>query len=173
MRDDADVTEPTLSILKTLFARSWNACAFQDPDTGVGCEERLTDPTWPRVKARVCHIRGHRPGSARYDPTVSERECNAYPNLLLLCPNHHVQIDDLEPERFPPHVLEEMKERHEFHGSGPAGAWASDEYLGVIARMLAATYRSPLIIGRVTSDTAPARDSATGGIELRAEARIE
>lgn len=61
------VPGPTLSTVKTLFALSSNICAMP------GCEERLTDPRWPRVKAQVAHIRGEKAGSARYDETMTDK----------------------------------------------------------------------------------------------------
>jgi hypothetical protein len=54
---------PGLTAVKTLFALSCNRCAHE------GCDERLTDPHWQRVNADVAHIRGEKPGAARYDPT--------------------------------------------------------------------------------------------------------
>jgi hypothetical protein len=64
--------EPSLSVLKTLFAHSGNVCAFYDQGTfPPTCEKRLTDPAWEGVNAIVCHIAGRRPGSPGYDPTMS------------------------------------------------------------------------------------------------------
>jgi hypothetical protein len=99
------------TVIKTLFAFSGNVCAFIDIDTKRGCEEPLTNPTWQSVNARVCHIRGRRRGSARYDPNMTAEERNGFENLILLCPTHHVRIDDLEPERYTIEVLQDMKER--------------------------------------------------------------
>ena len=99
------------TVIKTLFAFSGNVCAFIDIDTKRGCEEPLTNPAWQSVSARVCHIRGRRRGSARYDPNMTAPERNAFENLILLCPTHHVRIDDLEPEKYTIEVLQDMKGR--------------------------------------------------------------
>ncbi len=102
------------SVVKTLFALSRNRCAFQDVHDGRGCEEKLTDPAWTQVLGEIAHIRGRRPGSARYE--ASYPQVNGYENLILLCPNHHTVIDRLDPESYTVVVLEEMKHRNENRG---------------------------------------------------------
>src|SRR5437879_1102376 len=97
------------TVVKALFAMSRNVCAFVDVGTGRACEETLTDPQWKRVKAEIAHIRGLLPTSARYDADYEDP--NGFENLCLLCPTHHTQIDDLEPERYTVEVLLEMKNR--------------------------------------------------------------
>lgn len=81
-------SEPSVSVVKTLFAASQNLCAFSDIETGERCSERLTDPSWNRVRARICHIHGMLPGSARHDVAMTDEQRNSYENLILLCPNH-------------------------------------------------------------------------------------
>lgn len=44
----------------------------------------------------VCHIKGARPGSARYDSNQSDDDRHNYKNLVLMCPTHHTVIDDDE-----------------------------------------------------------------------------
>lgn len=119
------VAEPTLSTIKTLFAYSSNICARPR------CEERLTDPAWPRVKGQLAHIRGEKPGSARYDPTMTDAERAAYENLILLCPNCHKLVDDLEPDAHTVEVLEVWKDRHEEDRK-----WASPGRLREVALLL-------------------------------------
>src|SRR4051812_16433756 len=73
------VKRPGLSTIKTLFAHSCNRCAFP------GCDQRLTDPTWNGVRADIAHIRGEKPGAARYAPDMTDDERNPIDNLMLLC----------------------------------------------------------------------------------------
>jgi hypothetical protein len=95
--------EPREPVVKTLFAYSNNVCSFADAERGSpACEEQLTNPGWKRVKGRICHIRGESPGSARYEESMTDEARRAYDNLILLCPNHHTLIDDLEPDRYLP-----------------------------------------------------------------------
>jgi hypothetical protein len=122
-------TRPSDATVKTLFALSANVCAFND-DRGA-CEVHLTDPSWTGVQARICHIQGLRPGSARYNPAMSDRERNHFDNLLLLCPNHHGRVDDLEPKRYTVEVLTRMKARG--LESLPASQWAPDAELARFA----------------------------------------
>jgi hypothetical protein len=88
-----------------------NACAFRAPDSPntAGCEQRLTHPSWNKVNARVCHIRGRAPGSARYDAGMSDVERGHFDNLILMCPNHHTLVDDLEPHRFSVEFLTDIE----------------------------------------------------------------
>jgi hypothetical protein len=128
----ADPTEPSDPVVKTLFAHSRNVCAFRDPERLDACEEALTDPSWPRVKARICHIRGRRLKSARYDPKMTDEERRSFDNLILLCPTHHTVVDDLEPDRFTVEVLLAMKERAMSEAS-----WArEDAELDRVTRLL-------------------------------------
>jgi RNA polymerase sigma factor (sigma-70 family) len=120
------------SVVKTLFALSRNVCSFIDEDRRFACEEHLTDPSWKKVKAEIAHIRGLNPGSARFDHNYVDP--NDFENLILLCPNHHNVIDDLEPDRFTVHVLLAMK--HKAIERGDGAPWAPDEVLGRFARQL-------------------------------------
>ena len=63
--------------------------------------------------AKVCHICGLNAGSARHVPEMTHVERNDYPNLILLCPNHHELVDELEPERWGVDDLYDMKTAHE------------------------------------------------------------
>ncbi len=136
---------PSVTVIKTLFALSGNTCAYR------GCEEALTDPKWQQVKADVAHIRGERPGAARYDPNMTDLERHDFPNLLLLCPNHHRLIDRLEPEAHPVELLLTMKQQHEAR-STDSRDWASEEELLQIARLVDA---EPLDSTRRSPDTDP------------------
>jgi len=60
----------------------------------------------------VCHIKGSKPGSARYDLNQSEVERHAYGNLVLMCPTHHTVIDDDE-EAYTVERLYKIKAEHE------------------------------------------------------------
>jgi hypothetical protein len=87
--------KPSFVAVKALFALSCNRCAMS------ACDLRLADPQWKGVQADIAHIRGERPGSARYAPDMTDAERNSPENLILLCPNHHREIDLLRPARRP------------------------------------------------------------------------
>src|SRR5260370_3812716 len=87
-----------------LFARSGNQCAFPKCRATIAVNETLT--------GEVCHKKGARPGSARYDPGQTDVERHAYANLVLMCPTHHTVIDDDE-EAYTVERLRKIKAAHE------------------------------------------------------------
>ncbi len=95
---------PTNSTLKALFSLSSNKCAFP------GCKAQLVKRNM--VIGDVCHIRGEKPGSPRYDETQNADQRRAAENLILLCPTHHREIDT-DVERYPVETLSAMKADHE------------------------------------------------------------
>lgn len=102
---------PSKTTIKRLFALSGNRCAF------LGCAEKMIDDSGTLI-GRVCHICGDRPDSKRYDPAQQETERQGFANLILLCPKHHIIIDDDEV-RFTVSVLKDMKKRHEEEATEP------------------------------------------------------
>lgn len=129
------MTRVSLVVTKTLFARSCNRCAFP------GCDNRLTDPQWGGVRADVAHIHGEKPGAARYAPEMSETDRNAVENLMLLCPNHHREIDRLQPQDWPAERLMEIKSAHE--ASCGSRNWASDATLEFVSSLLISSEQAP------------------------------
>lgn len=115
-----------VSDLKRLFALSRNACAFPM------CEQPLARPEWPSVQCEIAHIYDLNPGSARHVAGIHD---NSIDNLILLCPNHHNLIDNLEPDRFPPDVLLEWKMAHE--RVKPVGWQPTDAQLDDVVQKLA------------------------------------
>ncbi|MGD0027298.1 MAG: HNH endonuclease signature motif containing protein [Xanthobacteraceae bacterium] len=97
-------TEPNISDVKKLFARSGNQCGFPRCTAPMAINDTLL--------GEICHIKGRRPKSARYDPAQTPAERNAYANLILLCPTHHTVVDDDE-EAYTVERLIKMKADHE------------------------------------------------------------
>lgn len=60
----------------------------------------------------ICHIKGARPGSARYDAAQSPTDRHHRDNLILMCPTHHTVIDDDECS-YPVERLLQIKRNHE------------------------------------------------------------
>lgn len=134
------MSAPSDTAIKTLFALSRNLCFFgpDESDKGRGdrvgaCEQRLTDPSWKRVKARIAHIKGEHPNSARYDAAQPDSERQGFENLMLLCPNHHTEIDDLRPDDFPPERLVAMRARHLAASSGGEIRWCTEKQAAAFA----------------------------------------
>ncbi len=96
-----------LSIQKRLYAYSGCECAFYECNTSLFVEE--SENASPNI-GEICHIEGLNKGSARHNP--SNKDPNTYENLILLCANHHKEIDDLN-NSFTVDSLKEMKKKHE------------------------------------------------------------
>ena len=92
---------------KILWAKSGNMCSFPDCNTPLVHEE-----TGGWVLGQEAHIKGGKPGSARYDPIQSPEERESYFNYILLCPTHHSMID-ADLLRWTVEALHEMKAGHE------------------------------------------------------------
>jgi hypothetical protein len=105
------VAEPSITTIKKLFALSSNRCAFP------GCRNHLFDPSGTLI-GRVCHICADNPGGKRYDPNQTAAERQGFANLILLCANHHIVVDD-DDVRYTVPVLHETKRRHEQSATEP------------------------------------------------------
>lgn len=62
--------------------------------------------------SEMAHIRGEKPGAARYDKTMTDEERQSYSNLMAMCPKCHKEIDDDE-KTYTVEVLRKMKAEHE------------------------------------------------------------
>lgn len=151
------MSNPSLSVIKTLFAVSCNVCAYPQ------CEEKLCDPSWSQVNADICHIAGARPTSPRYDETMTEAMRHGYENLILLCPNHHRLIDRLEPHGHSTPQLQQIKADAEKGCTNPE--WTTDEELTKYA--LAA-----LADGAIARDETGLSDHSLRALTLLAEEAI-
>ena len=105
------VAAPSITTIKKLFALSGNRCAFPD------CTEKMIDQSDILI-GEVCHICGDKPRSKRYDPAQTDAERQGFSNLILLCPKHHIMIDDNETT-FLVSVIKQMKKRHEDNATEP------------------------------------------------------
>jgi len=65
---------------------------------------------------------------------MTDAERNAVDNLLVLCPNHHREVDRLRPQDWPPERLMELKADHE--AACGRREWASDAELEFYASLL-------------------------------------
>jgi hypothetical protein len=125
-----------------LFALANGTCYFPD------CEQRVVVfvEGHPVNNVHIAHIRGAEPGSARYDPTMTDDDRRAFANLVLLCKPHHTLVDDVVPDDYPPEVLMGWKRTHEGLDTKQL-----DELSGDSIEVLEAYLRS------VVSEMAPAR----------------
>lgn len=94
--------------IKLLWGRSGNRCAV--------CRVELTQDgssqTASFTLGEQAHIVGEKDGAARGISILSPEERNTYHNLILLCPNHHSEIDKNEDD-WPVEKLHSIKSSHE------------------------------------------------------------
>jgi len=92
-------------IVRALFARSGNRCAFTDCDNVLIKHDVL-------YVGKIAHIEAAESGGPRYNPRQTDDERRSYDNLMLLCHEHHVEIDD-DVSKYNLPVLRDMKRAHE------------------------------------------------------------
>jgi len=98
----------TTLTIKRLYALSGNTCSF--PGCGV------TFLNWDNETnfSNICHIEDANPNTHkadRYNPNMTDQERSDYKNLILLCPNHHIETND--PKKYSVNALKRMKREHE------------------------------------------------------------
>ena len=77
-----------------LWSYSGGVCCF--PDCNVMCVQEATDVTPSFTLGHIAHIEAKGDAGPRANPSLSDKERDAYPNLILLCPTHHRLVDALE-----------------------------------------------------------------------------
>ncbi|CAM4406206.1 HNH endonuclease [Zobellia nedashkovskayae] len=90
---------------KNLWGKSGNRCSI--------CKTELFAKKSATNEVNIgeeCHIISEKPNGPRFRPNLSEY--NNYENLILLCRNHHKEIDELF-ETFSEEVLQFIKTNHE------------------------------------------------------------
>lgn len=100
------LNSPRQKTKKRLFAVSGNKCYFPN------CNTPLVDKGIGTVTGEICHIKGKKPESSRYDPNQSDEERHGFDNLVLMCPLHHKIIDD-DSNSYTVSRLKEIKVEHE------------------------------------------------------------
>ncbi len=87
-----------------LFGLSRNKCAFPS------CEEEMSHETTGK-HSNICHIEAAKVGGERWNADMSDKQRADYKNLILLCPPHHHETDDVE--KYTVCVIKEIKKNHE------------------------------------------------------------
>ena len=97
------VTETTK---KKVLAASGNQCAYPN------CKELMLDLEHQTIIGKICHIKGSKSNSARYDKNQSDEDRHSFNNLICLCGKHHDIIDD-NVELYTVETLHKWKQNHE------------------------------------------------------------
>ncbi|MDA2933978.1 LecA/PA-IL family lectin [Acidobacteria bacterium AH-259-D05] len=159
--------------MKKLWARSGNVCSFPGCDVELVLEKEAS-----RVMGEEAHIKGEKKTAPRYDPSQTHDERESYENRILLCPNHHTEIDS-DPEKWSVERLMEIKAQHE---QRVRENWQfpkiMDELRAIVQQYQSTDERSELSIPEVIDDTrvirvdASSENGVRAGIKVRAGQRI-
>ena len=95
----------TIKTRERLFSLSGNQCAFP------GCKATFMNTENETNISNICHIEAAEKGGQRYNPNSDDNFRRSFENLILLCPNHHKETDNVE--KYPVEVLRKMKREHE------------------------------------------------------------
>ncbi|CAC9611364.1 hypothetical protein [uncultured Gammaproteobacteria bacterium] len=95
----------TSKTLKRLFALSGNQCAFPN------CNKEMTNKDNAQ-DSNICHIEAKNSKGKRYNSNMTDSQRDDYPNLIVLCVQHHDLIDN-DADTYVVEVLKEMKQKHE------------------------------------------------------------
>ena len=96
--------------LKILWGKAAGRCSL--------CKEKLVQEASKKVSSKKvliginCHIVAEEEGGPRGKSILTPEERNRYPNLILLCANHHIEIDQ-DPVKWPIEKLHQIKSDHE------------------------------------------------------------
>ncbi|MFF9424780.1 hypothetical protein ACF1BX_36010, partial [Streptomyces globisporus] len=91
-------------VLRNLYIYSGNQCAFP------GCSHKIVDDDGNYI-AQLCHIESANIGGERFNPEMTNKQRADYPNLLLLCYEHHQVTNNVQ--KYPVDVMKALKAKHE------------------------------------------------------------
>lgn len=101
------MVRPTPSTREAIIASSGGRCA----KCFKLISERKEGSINVSIVSKVAHIRGKKPGSSRYDDSMSDKERDSYANLILLCADCHTVVD-AQPDDYSVKTLQILKHRH-------------------------------------------------------------
>lgn len=102
--DSMSRLKPTTDVIRGLFARSGNQCAFP------GCGHALVNEK-NKFIGQICHIEAASFGGPRYNPSKTDEQRRSYENLMILCYAHHIETND--EDEWTSDKLRAMKRNHE------------------------------------------------------------
>ena len=91
-------------VLRALFARSGNQCAFPR------CSQPLINKN-NKFIGQVCHIEAAKEGGERYNLESTDEYRRSYENLIILCYPHHIETNDVD--EYSVERLKQIKNEHE------------------------------------------------------------
>lgn len=101
---------------KAIWGGAAKRCSYRSSLSEEPCRKDLVSKSTSTddavILGEMAHIEGENPGAARYRETMTDEERNGYPNLILLCPDHH-RLVDRQVNTYTVARLREMKKAHE------------------------------------------------------------
>lgn len=96
------------STVRRLDTLSGNECAHPE------CIKKLIAEDGISIISKICHIAAASKDGPRYDSSMTDDERRGFDNLILLCDEHHVIIDNKQNEGvYPTSLLRKWKIDHE------------------------------------------------------------
>lgn len=96
------------STVRRLDTLSGNECAHPE------CTKKLIAEDGISIISKICHIAAASKDGPRYDSSITDDERRGFDNLILLCDEHHVIIDNKQNEGvYPTSLLKKWKSDHE------------------------------------------------------------
>src|SRR3989344_7761148 len=95
---------------KILCSKSGGRCAM--PTCHKEMVVNKTENDQNSIIGVGAHIKGEKPGSARYDSSMTDKQRNCYDNLIFVCGNCHKVIDD-QANTYTVEKLHKIKIEHE------------------------------------------------------------
>lgn len=113
MSEEVKRLQPKQEVLRELFLKSGNLCAFPN------CDHLMMNAEGVFI-GQVCHIEAASEEGQRFNPSMTNEERRAFSNLMLMCYPHHQETNDVT--KYPVARLKQMKEDHERRFSSPGRA---------------------------------------------------
>ena len=96
------------STVRRLDTLSGNEC------THPNCNKKLIAEDGISIISKICHIAAASKEGPRFDENMTDDERRGFDNLILLCDEHHVIIDNRQNEsKYPTPLLKKWKSDHE------------------------------------------------------------
>lgn len=95
------------STVRRLDTLSANQCAYPN------CEKKLIAEDGVSIISKICHISAASKNGPRYDESMTDDDRRSFDNLILLCDEHHVMVDNKDNEsKYSVSLLKEWKTNH-------------------------------------------------------------
>ena len=153
------------------MATCMGECAHPD------CKQRVVKPKTKNSDAvvigEIAHIHAASDNGPRANPEMSDADRNRSDNLIVLCANHHLEIDK-QPETFPATMLLDWKEKHDRKFYEPLGAKIGDiGYLELEQAARSFLRKDAVVNGGELTITAPEDKISKNGLGNRSKKLLQ